>query len=204
MLWGRSSATADTEGKLILFFSILNIDNSHVPLPHVEGVADVEEFFLPMEFQFVQSLRSVLPAEAIEFLAVDPDDVTKIADPAQDREQDIVELGKWHVIGYGDQPDHHGIYLPENGAHNQTLAGMCIAHLHSLVLIDPRPSVALHSAQIAKGIGLGLWRAINEFQSERRVYPEQRLRPATTLQNRHSRQKGLDEYSSNVRSAELR
>ncbi|MDQ2776323.1 MAG: hypothetical protein M3Y57_15615, partial [Acidobacteriota bacterium] len=35
------------------------------------------------------------------------------------------------------QPDHHGAYLPQNGAQNQALAGMCNGHLHSLAPYPP-------------------------------------------------------------------
>jgi len=101
-------------------------------LPHVERVADVEELFLPMQLEFVQGLRPVLPAEAVELLAVDPDDITQIAVPAEDSAKYIVELGELHVIGYGNQPDHHGAHLTENGAQHQALAEMLNRHLHSL------------------------------------------------------------------------
>jgi hypothetical protein len=51
---------------VVLFATLLNIDNADISLPHMQGVADVQEFFLAMEFELVQSVRSGLPPEAVE------------------------------------------------------------------------------------------------------------------------------------------
>ncbi len=57
----------------------------------MQRVADVEELFLPVQFEFVQGFRSRLPAEAVELLTVDADDVAQIAVPAKNRAEDVVE-----------------------------------------------------------------------------------------------------------------
>ena len=78
----------------------------HVPFPHVQGVANVEKLLLAVQLQFVKGgLR--LPAEAIELLPVDANDVAQIALPAQNGAEDIVEIGKLHLIGDRDQADDH-------------------------------------------------------------------------------------------------
>ena len=54
----------------------------------MQRVADVQELFLPVQFKFVQGFRTRLPAEAVEFLTVDTDDVAEIAVPAKNRAED--------------------------------------------------------------------------------------------------------------------
>ena len=46
---GSSTAAANTEGKIVGFDSILDIDDANIPLSHMQRVADVEELFLPMQ-----------------------------------------------------------------------------------------------------------------------------------------------------------
>src|SRR5206468_3100238 len=93
-LRGRSTATADTDRETVPFDIVLNIDNANIPLPHMQRVADIKELFLPVQFEFMQSFRSRLPAEAVELLTVDADDVAQIAVPAQNRAKDVVEIGE--------------------------------------------------------------------------------------------------------------
>jgi hypothetical protein len=38
---------------VVAFDPILNIQDPNVPLPHVQGVADVEELLLPVELKLV-------------------------------------------------------------------------------------------------------------------------------------------------------
>jgi hypothetical protein len=42
------------------------IQDANVPLPHVQGVADVEELLLPVQLKLVQCFRPRLPPEAVE------------------------------------------------------------------------------------------------------------------------------------------
>ena len=60
----------------------------------MQRVADIEELFLPMQLEFVQSFGSRLSAKAVELLAVDADDVAQIAIPAENRAKDVVEIGE--------------------------------------------------------------------------------------------------------------
>ena len=47
----------------------------------------------------MQSSRSRLPAEAVELLTVDADDVAQISVPAQKGAEDVVELGELQLVG---------------------------------------------------------------------------------------------------------
>lgn len=85
----------------------------------MQRVADVEKLFLPMQFEFVQSFRSRLAAEAVEFLAVDTDDVAQIAFPAQKRAKDVVEIEELELVGDRDQTDNHRADVTENGPQDQ-------------------------------------------------------------------------------------
>ena len=58
----------------------------------MQRVADVEELFLPVQFEFMQGFRSRLPAKAVELLTVDADDVAQIAVPTKNGAEDIVEF----------------------------------------------------------------------------------------------------------------
>jgi len=157
----------------------------------VERVADVEELFLPMQLEFVQGLRPVLPAEAVELLAVDPDDITQIAVPAEDSAKYIVELGELHVIGYGNQPDHHGAHLTENGAQHQALAEMLNRHLHSLAPHlpptfgrTPRPAPDLCEIVPQSGRGFGA----NSAAARPRLHPDHRTLSWHQARSRPGRQ----------------
>ncbi len=57
--WCRATTT-QTNGRVVIFQAFLNIDNSNLPFPQVQGVADVEKFFLPVK----------LSPEAVELLTV--------------------------------------------------------------------------------------------------------------------------------------
>src|SRR5688572_11523129 len=113
-LRGCSTAAAHTERKIVACDSVLNIDDANIPLPHMQRVADVQELFLPMQSEFVQSCGSHLSAEAVELLAVDADDVAQVAIPAENRAKDVVEIAELQPVGNRDQTDNHGAHLTEN------------------------------------------------------------------------------------------
>lgn len=74
-------------------------------------VTDVEELLLPVQFEFVQRFRSRLPAEAVELLTVDANDVAQVTVPAKNCTEDVVELGELQLVGDPDQADHHRAHL---------------------------------------------------------------------------------------------
>ena len=69
MLW-RSGPTATQADGEVVTFRPLNVEDSDIPFPHVQHVADVEKLFLPVELQLVQGLRPRFPAEAVELESV--------------------------------------------------------------------------------------------------------------------------------------
>jgi len=77
----------------------------------MQGVAEVQELFLAMEFELLPSVRSGLPPEAVELLAVYADEVVQIAVPAQNGSEHVVEFGQWHSIGDRDQADDHRAHV---------------------------------------------------------------------------------------------
>ena len=83
----------------------------HVPFPHVQGVANVEKLLLAVQLQFVKGFGLRLPAEAIELLPVDANDVAQIAARAQHGAEDIVEIWELHLIRDRDQADDHRTHL---------------------------------------------------------------------------------------------
>lgn len=85
-------------GSVVACYSVLNIQDSNIPVPQVKRVADVEELFLPPELQFMQRLGPRLPAEAVELLAMDANDVSEIAVPAKNGADDFVEFWEIQVI----------------------------------------------------------------------------------------------------------
>src|SRR5208283_2859680 len=56
-----------TDRRVVAFDPVLNIQDANVPLPHMQGVANVEEFFLPVQLELVQYFGPRLPPEAIKF-----------------------------------------------------------------------------------------------------------------------------------------
>jgi hypothetical protein len=92
----------------VVLFATLNIDNADIPLPPMQGVAEVQELFLAMELELVPSVRSGLPPEAVDLLAVYADEVVQIAVPAQNGSEHVVE---WHSIGDRDQADDHRAHV---------------------------------------------------------------------------------------------
>ena len=116
----------------------------------MQRVADVEELFLPMQFEFMQSFGSLLSAEAVELLAMDTNDVAQIAGPAKNCAEDVVEFRELYLVGNRDQPDDHRAHLTENGPQNQAFDAECVSHPLSLRrTVDPRPSDALQPAMPA-------------------------------------------------------
>jgi hypothetical protein len=51
------------------------------------------------------------PAEAVELLTMDENDVAQIAPPAQNGAEDIVEIWDLHLIRDRDQADDHQTHL---------------------------------------------------------------------------------------------
>ncbi len=117
---------------MVIFDAVLNIHNANIPLPHMQRVADVQELFLPAQFEFVQSFGSRLPSKAVELLTVDADNVAQIAVPAKNGAEDIVEFGQLQVVGDRDQADYHRAHLMENGSQDQAFGGDCVSHPPSL------------------------------------------------------------------------
>jgi len=48
--------------------SSLSIQDANVSLPHMQGVADIEELVLPMQLELVQCFRPRLSPETVELL----------------------------------------------------------------------------------------------------------------------------------------
>ncbi len=48
-LRGRGTLSAYTDGRMVAFDAVLNIEDAYVPLPHLQCVADVEKLFLPVQ-----------------------------------------------------------------------------------------------------------------------------------------------------------
>ena len=96
---------------MVIFQALLNIDDSNIPLPHVQGVTDVEELFLPVKLEFMQGFGPCLPSKAVELLTVDADEVAQIAIPSENGAHDFMKFGELHVVGYLDEADDHGAHL---------------------------------------------------------------------------------------------
>ncbi len=80
----------------------------------MQGVADVEELFLPVQLELVQCFGPRLPPEAVELLTVHMNDVAQITVPPEDNAEHVVEFAKRHVIGDRDQTDDHRAHLAQN------------------------------------------------------------------------------------------
>ena len=52
-LRGRSAAAAHTDRRVVAFDRVLNIQDANVPLPHMQGVADVKELLLPVQSELI-------------------------------------------------------------------------------------------------------------------------------------------------------
>ena len=99
---------------VITFHTRLYIENSNIPLPHVEGVADVEELFLSMELQFAKGFRPRLPAKAVELLSVNPNDVSEVPLSSKNRANDFVKVWEFHAIRNRNETNDHRAHLTEN------------------------------------------------------------------------------------------
>jgi hypothetical protein len=51
--WWRSAAAIQAKGHMLAFSTVLNIQDSNILLPHMQGIADVEELFLQVQLEFV-------------------------------------------------------------------------------------------------------------------------------------------------------
>jgi len=63
--WRCASAT-QANGHFVLFGYFLDVEHMDVPLPPIQGVANVKKLFLPVQFELMQRLGSSLPAKAVE------------------------------------------------------------------------------------------------------------------------------------------
>src|SRR5882757_11213776 len=90
----RASAAAHTDRRVVAFDPVLNIQDAKVPLPHMQGVADVEELFLPVQLELVQCFGPRLPPEAVELMTVHTNDVAQITVPPEDNAEHVVEFAK--------------------------------------------------------------------------------------------------------------
>src|SRR6202011_1560951 len=118
---GRSAAAARTDRRMVAFDPVLNIQDANVPLPHMQGVADVEELFLPVQLELVQCFGPRLPPEAVELLTVHTNDIAQIAVPPEDRAEHVVEFEERHLIGDRDQADDHRAHLAQNDLQSEQL-----------------------------------------------------------------------------------
>ena len=59
----------------------------------------------------MQGLRPCFPAEAVELLTMDANDVAEIAALTQNGEHDFVEFWEFHLIRDREEADHHGAHL---------------------------------------------------------------------------------------------
>src|SRR5271165_683177 len=127
---------------MVAFDPLLNIQDANVPLPHMQGVADVEEPFLPVQLKLVQCFRPRLPPEAINFLTVHTNDVAQIAVPPENRAEHAVKFVERHLIGDRDQADDHRAYLAQNRSQNQAFEEGCF---NLSRLLRSRPPTFWHS-----------------------------------------------------------
>jgi hypothetical protein len=82
-----SATTTQTSWLFIRLCLLLNVEDLNLPLPHMEGVADVEELFLPVQSELMQGAGSRLPTKAVELPGMDTENVAQIVAP-QDGDQD--------------------------------------------------------------------------------------------------------------------
>src|ERR1700674_3088677 len=132
-LRGRSAAAAHADRRVVVLVTLLNIQDANVPLPHIQGVADVEELFLSVQLGLVQCFGPRLPPKAVELLTVHTNDVAQITVPPEDNAEHVVEFGERHVITDRDQADDHRAHLAQNRSQYQALEGGCLNHLSSLL-----------------------------------------------------------------------
>jgi hypothetical protein len=64
----------------------------------MQDVADVEEPFLSVQLQFVQGFRLCFPAEAVELLTVNTNDIAKITAPSEHGAKYLVEFCELYLI----------------------------------------------------------------------------------------------------------
>src|SRR5271166_3759070 len=135
-----------------------------VPLPHMQGVADVEELLLPVQLKLVQCFRPRLPPEAINFLTVHSNDVAQIAVPPENRAEHVVKFVERHLIGDRNQADDHRAHLAQNRSQNQAFEGGCFNHLSRLLRSRPPTFWRLSTLEVilrAKEQGVALPGAIS-------------------------------------------
>src|SRR5260221_1551795 len=151
----RSAAATEADRHEVIFSSFLNVQDSNIPLPQIQGVSDVKELFLSAQFEFVQAFRSCFPAEAVELLTVDTNDIAEIAVPPEDGAKYFVEFWELQLIGDRYQADDHWADLAQNRSQNQAFEGDCFNHLSRLLgPLDPRLLAALHPRRCPRTSGL--------------------------------------------------
>ena len=89
----------------------------------MQRVAHIQKLLLAVEPEIAEGCFTRLTPQAVEFPAVDANDLTQVAFPAKDGTEDSVELLELQVVGHGDQPDYHWAYLTENRAQDQAFDG---------------------------------------------------------------------------------
>ena len=96
----HSGGTAATQanGIGLTFHRLLNVENADLPLPQVQGVADIKELFLPVRLELVQCFRPRVPAKTVELLPVDADNVAQIVILSKNGPEDVVELGQPQAV----------------------------------------------------------------------------------------------------------
>lgn len=66
-----------------------------------------------MELQFAKGFRPRLPAEAVELLSMDANDVAKIAFPSKKDPHDFVKSWEFHAIRNRNEANDHRAHLTE-------------------------------------------------------------------------------------------
>ena len=79
----RCTAATYTDGQVVARDTGFDIHHPHVPLPHVQGVANVEELLLAVQLELVEGLGLRLPAEAVELLPMDTNNKAQITPPSR-------------------------------------------------------------------------------------------------------------------------
>ena len=124
----------------VVAFDPSNIEDPNVPLPHMQGVTDVEELLLPVQLELVQRFRPRLSSKAVELLTVHTNDIAQIAVPPEDSAEHVVEFEERHVIGDRDQADDHRAHLAQNRTQNLAFEADYFSHLSRLPRIARPPT----------------------------------------------------------------
>ena len=124
----RGTAAPYTDGQVVARHTGFDIHHPHVPLPHVQGVANVEELLLAVQLELVEGLGLRLPAEAVELLPMDTNNKAQITPPSQNGAEDIVKVWELHLIGDRDQANDHRAHMTQNCSQNQAFKRLYFNH----------------------------------------------------------------------------